>query len=68
MKGCKGICDMLKSGKPFGSPYKTHCLCKRCDSWFNVKLLIDEKCPCCKFRPKMSSTKMKQDLYVSLTI
>ena len=68
MKGCKGICDMFKTGKPFGAPYYTHCLCKRCDVWMDQRVLIDEKCPCCKFRPKMSSTRMKQDLYVSVSI
>jgi len=56
MKGCKGICDRLSSGKPFGNPFKTHALCKRCDAWMNLKLLLDNKCPCCKFKPKTKAS------------
>ena len=59
MKGCKGICDRLSSSRPFGDPYVTHVLCRRCNVWVNRKLLINDNCPCCKFKPKDKASKRK---------
>ena len=52
MKGCKGLCDRLESKRPFGDPYPTHTLCRRCDAWIDRVFLIEDKCPCCKFKPR----------------
>jgi hypothetical protein len=59
MKGCKGVCSRVESKRPFGDPYKTHSHCNRCDSWINKNLLIDNKCPCCMFPPKMKGRKQR---------
>ena len=57
MKGCKGICSRIKSGRPFGDTYKYHAMCRRCDEWIKKDLLIDNKCPCCGFKPRLQSRK-----------
>ncbi len=57
MKGCRGVCDTVSVGKPFGDPYKTHVLCRRCASWYSVKSLKIFRCPCCKSKLRTRSPK-----------
>jgi len=65
MKGCKGLCSRVKTGRPFGDPYPTHALCRRCQIWIKHEDLIPHEwfnlvCPCCKARPKMKSYRSKK--------
>lgn len=55
MIGCKGICDRLKSCKPFGYPFTTHAYCVRCVVWIKINNLHKNKCACCNFKPRTES-------------
>ena len=60
MKGCKGICDEVGTTRPFGRPYETHVLCRRCSAWLlKSDLNSDLKCPCCKQRTKHKPSKRR---------
>jgi hypothetical protein len=56
-KFCKGVCSRIKVNKPFKSPYKLNCMCRRCGVWIPKSKLINNRCSCCNFRPKMKSYK-----------
>ncbi|MFB5617787.1 MAG: hypothetical protein ACE5Q4_03905 [Nitrosopumilus sp.] len=45
---CKGVCERVKTNRPFGNPYPTHYFCSPCDAWIPLEHKKENgRCICC---------------------
>ncbi len=59
MHGCKGVCSRIETKRPYGNPYTTHVLCRRCSAWLKRTDLVNMRCPCCKGITKQMSKRKR---------